>query len=56
VSATATGPGARATVSGGVTVNVYGGDPTRVEAAVARALRGYTRRNGPLGLAGMPGR
>lgn len=41
---------------GGVVVNVYGGDPTRVEAAVARALRGYTRRNGPLGLAGMVGR
>jgi hypothetical protein len=41
---------------GGVTVNVYGGDPTRVEAAVARALQGYTRRNGKLGLAGMAGR
>jgi len=41
---------------GAVTVNVFGGDPTRVEAAVARALRGYTRRNGTLGLAGMTGR
>lgn len=45
-----------ATGSGGVTVNVFGGDPTRVEAAVTRALRGYTRRNGTLGLAGMTGR
>ena len=35
-----------------VTVNVWGGDPTRVEQAVARALRGYTRRNGSIGLAG----
>lgn len=43
-------------VAGGVTVNIYGGDPTRVEAAVARALQGYTRRNGTLGLAGMAGR
>jgi hypothetical protein len=52
------GLGARAGGSwgGGVQVNIYGGDPTRVEAAVARALQGYTRRNGPLGLAGMPGR
>jgi hypothetical protein len=41
---------------GGVTVNIHGGDPTLVEAAVARALRGYTRRNGTLGLAGMTGR
>jgi len=40
---------------GGVTVNIYGGDPTRVEAAVARALRGYTRRNGSTGLAGIAG-
>jgi hypothetical protein len=55
VTAMASGPGARA-VAGGVNVNIYGGDPTRVEAAVARALRDYTRRNGPLGLAGLPGR
>lgn len=50
------GLGAAPRGGGGVQVNIYGGDPTRVEAAVARALRGYTRRNGPLGLAGMPGR
>jgi len=42
--------------AGGMVVNIYGGDPTRVEAAVATALRNYTRRNGPLGLAGMAGR
>lgn len=45
-----------ATGSGGITVNIHGGDPTRVEAAVAKALRNYTRRNGALGLAGMVGR
>lgn len=58
VTATALGPSTQASAGrqGGVTVNLYGGDPTRVEAAVARALRDYTRRNGPLGLAGMPGR
>lgn len=48
--------GANAATGQVVNVNIYGGDPTRVEAAVARALQGYTRRNGPLGLAGMPGR
>lgn len=48
--------GAGGRVAGAVTVNIYGGDPTRVEAAVARALQGYTRRNGQLGLAGMAGR
>jgi hypothetical protein len=56
VGARAGGPGRVAALGGGVQVNIYGGDPTRVEAAVARALQGYTRRNGVLGLAGMAGR
>lgn len=58
VGAMAAGAGVQAVArgGGGVQVNIYGGDPTRVEAAVARALRGYTRRNGALGLAGLPGR
>jgi hypothetical protein len=58
VGARSAGVGGRSTGGGhgGVQVNIYGGDPTRVEAAVARALRGYTRRNGALGLAGLPGR
>lgn len=50
------GPTGMATGGGGVVLNIYGGDPTRVEAAVARALRNYTRRNGTIGLAGMTGR
>lgn len=56
VSALGASRGAGGRVGGGVQVNIYGGDPTRVEAAVARALQGYTRRNGTLGLAGMAGR